>query len=60
MWLGKKRLNMLKFVGSVMYYKEYKEKLASRYPFNINASKDVSLKDFEVFFAPGGTLDTFL
>ncbi len=40
-------------------YKEYKEKLASRYPFNSNASKDVSLKDFEVFFAPGGTLDTF-
>ncbi|WP_199187175.1 MULTISPECIES: type VI secretion system membrane subunit TssM [unclassified Photobacterium] len=40
-------------------YKEYQEKLITRYPFNHNASKDVSLKDFESFFAPNGTLDNF-
>ncbi|MEC6797048.1 type VI secretion system membrane subunit TssM [Photobacterium sp. S4TG1] len=39
-------------------YKEYQQKLMSRYPFN-NTSKDVSLKDFEAFFAPNGTLDNF-
>ncbi|PST94454.1 type VI secretion system membrane subunit TssM [Photobacterium sp. NCIMB 13483] len=40
-------------------YKEYQQKLMSRYPFNNNTSKDVSLKDFEAFFAPNGTLDNF-
>ncbi|PSU17235.1 type VI secretion system membrane subunit TssM [Photobacterium kishitanii] len=40
-------------------YKEYQEKLISRYPFNSSASKDVSLKDFETFFAPDGTLESF-
>jgi type VI secretion system protein ImpL len=40
-------------------YLEYKEKLASRYPFNLQAKKDVALEDFESFFAPGGTLDDF-
>jgi type VI secretion system protein ImpL len=40
-------------------YKEYQEKLASRYPFNNHTSKDVSLKDFETFFAPNGTMDNF-
>lgn len=40
-------------------YKEYQQKLMSRYPFNSNTSKDVSLKDFEAFFAPNGTLDNF-
>jgi type VI secretion system protein ImpL len=40
-------------------YSVYEEKFASRYPFNSNASKDVALDDFEAFFAPDGTLNTF-
>ncbi|EJN6960961.1 type VI secretion system membrane subunit TssM, partial [Photobacterium damselae] len=40
-------------------YQEYQAKLATRYPFNPRASKDVSLKDFESFFAPDGTLSRF-
>ncbi|WP_318466731.1 type VI secretion system membrane subunit TssM [Photobacterium leiognathi] len=40
-------------------YKEYQEKFMSRYPFKSNASKDVSLKDFESFFAPDGVLNNF-
>ncbi|WP_123014787.1 type VI secretion system membrane subunit TssM [Vibrio zhugei] len=40
-------------------YRVYVEKLANRYPFNPASSKDVSLEDFESFFAPGGTLDSF-
>ncbi|EPA8650740.1 type VI secretion system membrane subunit TssM [Photobacterium damselae] len=40
-------------------YQEYQAKLATRYPFNPRASKDVSLKDFESFFAPDGTLNRF-
>ncbi|MZI93097.1 type VI secretion system membrane subunit TssM [Vibrio sp. CAIM 722] len=40
-------------------YKTFEEKLANRYPFNPDSSKDVSLEDFESFFAPNGTLDSF-
>ncbi|WP_456300289.1 type VI secretion system membrane subunit TssM [Salinivibrio proteolyticus] len=40
-------------------YRPYQQKLANRYPFNPQASKDASLSDFESFFAPGGTLDSF-
>ena len=40
-------------------YKTFEEKLASRYPFNPRSDKDVSLQDFETFFAPDGTLNTF-
>lgn len=40
-------------------YRPYQQKLANRYPFNPNASKDASLSDFESFFAPEGTLDNF-
>ncbi|AGH81618.1 IcmF-like protein [Psychromonas sp. CNPT3] len=40
-------------------YKEYQEKLASRYPFDAQSKKDVSLQDFEQFFAPNGTLNEF-
>lgn len=40
-------------------YKEYIEKLASRYPFNPDANKDVALIDFESFFGPAGTLNQF-
>ncbi|WP_232312689.1 type VI secretion system membrane subunit TssM [Enterovibrio coralii] len=40
-------------------YEEFRSKLASRYPFNHRARKDVALEDFEAFFAPDGTLSTF-
>ena len=40
-------------------YKPYFTKLASRYPFNTDSKKDVALEDFESFFAPKGTLDSF-
>ncbi|MCZ4295519.1 type VI secretion system membrane subunit TssM [Vibrio sinaloensis] len=40
-------------------YKPYYTKLASRYPFNPDSTKDVALEDFESFFAPNGTLDNF-
>jgi type VI secretion system protein ImpL len=40
-------------------YKEYQEKLASRYPFDPRSNKDISLQDFEQFFAPDGTLNRF-
>lgn len=40
-------------------YQEYQTKLANRYPFNPQSTKDVSLKDFESFFAPDGTLSRF-
>ncbi|QNI01814.1 type VI secretion system membrane subunit TssM [Halomonas sp. SH5A2] len=37
----------------------YQERLAGRYPLVPNASQDVSLSDFEDFFAPDGILDAF-
>ncbi|AEF55513.1 type VI secretion system membrane subunit TssM [Marinomonas posidonica] len=40
-------------------YKVYEQKFASKYPFRADANSDVSLQDFEKFFAPNGTLDQF-
>jgi type VI secretion system protein ImpL len=40
-------------------YRTFQEKLADRYPFNPNSRKDSSLADFEEFFAPNGTLESF-
>lgn len=40
-------------------YRPFQTKLAGRYPFNQESRKDVSLKDFESFFAPNGRLDRF-
>ncbi|SNY97457.1 type VI secretion system membrane subunit TssM [Halomonas sp. hl-4] len=37
----------------------YQERLAGRYPLAPNASQEISLNDFEDFFAPDGTLDAF-
>ncbi|CEE91008.1 type VI secretion system membrane subunit TssM [Xenorhabdus nematophila] len=39
--------------------KQYKTYLAGRYPFNPNATEEVPLSEFERFFRPDGTLDTF-
>lgn len=38
---------------------EFRSNLAGRYPFNKNASKEVSLNDFSRFFGPGGIIDSF-
>ncbi|MFM2589329.1 type VI secretion system membrane subunit TssM [Vibrio sp. TBV020] len=40
-------------------FQPYYAKLANRYPFNTTSTKDVALEDFETFFAPQGTLDSF-
>lgn len=40
-------------------YKPYQEKLAGKYPLSLTAKKEVSLTDFEAFFAPDGILNTF-
>ncbi len=40
-------------------YMEFQQNLASRYPFNPKVTKQVSIADFERFFGPQGTLNTF-
>lgn len=40
-------------------YQTYETKLATRYPFDPNSKNDAALNDFESFFAPEGTLDSF-
>lgn len=40
-------------------YKVYKQKFAGKYPFDPKSNRDVSLQDFELFFAPNGILDKF-
>ncbi|GAB7229033.1 MULTISPECIES: type VI secretion system membrane subunit TssM [Vibrio] len=40
-------------------YAPFQSKLAGRYPFTQGSKKDASLQDFESFFAPNGTLDSF-
>lgn len=37
----------------------YRQRLAGRYPLNPNATREVTLEDFERFFGPKGTLATF-
>jgi type VI secretion system protein ImpL len=36
-----------------------RQALDGRYPFDNNSAREVQLRDFGVFFAPGGTLDKF-
>jgi len=40
-------------------YQFYEERLASRYPFNLNSPIDTSLEDFELMFGPEGKLKQF-
>ncbi|EKT60189.1 type VI secretion system membrane subunit TssM [Providencia sneebia] len=39
--------------------KQYNTYIAGRYPFNPKATQDVPLSEFERFFKPNGTLDSF-
>lgn len=39
--------------------KPYQMHIAGRYPFNPRASQEVAISDFDRFFAPNGTLDSF-
>jgi type VI secretion system protein ImpL len=40
-------------------YQPFAQNLAPFYPFRAGTDRDVGLQDFEQFFAPGGTLQTF-
>ncbi|MGB1237194.1 MAG: type VI secretion system membrane subunit TssM [Pseudomonadales bacterium] len=40
-------------------YLEFEEKIAGRYPFAAGSRRDVSLQDFERFFAPDGKMSNF-
>ncbi|KEA65263.1 IcmF-related protein [Marinobacterium lacunae] len=40
-------------------YLDFQRNLASRYPFNLKAEKQASIRDFERFFGPEGTLNSF-
>jgi len=40
-------------------YMDFQKNLGSRYPFNSRSRKQVSIADFERFFGPSGTLNTF-
>lgn len=40
-------------------YQPFQQSLARHYPFNSGAGRDAALQDFERFFAPKGTLNTF-
>ncbi|MDD5053557.1 MAG: type VI secretion system membrane subunit TssM [Sulfuricurvum sp.] len=53
---GKQYIND-QYVSQVYPY--YRDKLANKYPFNLNAANDVALSDFEEFFRVGGVLDQF-
>ncbi|MBN6073742.1 type VI secretion system membrane subunit TssM [Aggregatibacter actinomycetemcomitans] len=39
--------------------KPYRMTIADRYPFNLNSPQEVAISDFDRFFAPNGTLDSF-
>lgn len=57
--LKKEAISYLEVRWKEDVYRPYKEKLADRYPLSPTAKKEVSLADFEEFFAPDGTLNTF-
>ncbi|WP_047046448.1 type VI secretion system membrane subunit TssM [Vibrio mexicanus] len=41
-------------------YARFRDIGLNRYPFNLSASDEISLEDFEHFFAQGGVLDSFV
>ncbi len=41
-------------------YSKFKELGLNKYPFDLKASKEISLEDFELLFASGGILDNFI
>jgi intracellular multiplication protein IcmF len=42
-----------------LVYSNYESKIANRYPVDANQKEDISLNDFDQFFAPQGVLNTF-
>lgn len=59
MVVKKEALRYLNIRWQADVYQPYYAKLAVRYPLNRQANKDISLDDFEAFFAPNGILDGF-
>ena len=49
----------IKAAWSTDVYPFCRQALNGRYPFNSSAERGVQLRDFGVFFKPGGTMDTF-
>jgi intracellular multiplication protein IcmF len=43
-----------------MVYNEYKSTIANRYPLDVSQNTEVTLNDFDHFFSPHGTLNTFV
>ncbi|ABU73751.1 type VI secretion system membrane subunit TssM [Vibrio campbellii] len=41
-------------------YTKFKELGLGKYPFDLNATEEISIEDFELLFASGGLLDTFI
>ncbi|MCV5737000.1 hypothetical protein OFN56_34380, partial [Escherichia coli] len=41
-------------------YTKFKEIGLGRYPFDLTATEEISIEDFELLFASGGLLDTFI
>ncbi|EDP59291.1 type VI secretion system membrane subunit TssM [Vibrio sp. AND4] len=41
-------------------YTKFKELGLGKYPFDLNAKEEISIEDFELLFASGGLLDTFI
>lgn len=41
-------------------YTKYKELALNKYPFDLNAEEEITLEDFELLFAKGGIIDTFV
>ncbi|AXB34575.1 type VI secretion system membrane subunit TssM [Vibrio campbellii] len=41
-------------------YTKFKQLALDKYPFNLNATEEISIEDFELLFASGGLLDKFI
>ncbi|MCG7490842.1 type VI secretion system membrane subunit TssM [Vibrio sp. Of14-4] len=41
-------------------YTKYTELALNKYPFDLNAEEEITLEDFELLFAKGGIIDTFV
>lgn len=41
-------------------YTKYRDLALNKYPFDLNAEEEIALEDFELLFATGGIIDTFV